>query len=215
MSAPVGQTPMQLPQYTQAESGRPTSNSVEMRASNPRPATAMAKSLIKKGAHPTNAFIFMFASTNLVIDLGIVIWVLLGWQFFVAEIVGGILMIALLFLYLYNVQMLPLQGQARATLVAYANLAFSGFIVAAICLRFAYPSLSAEGRAVWMLQSAPISWRRLLVAKVVVYGIPLIGLSLVLTAAAAVARADRAGDPVRGVDGGRARGVGIRASPGR
>jgi ABC-2 type transport system permease protein len=94
------------------------------------------------------------------------------------------LMIALLFLYLYNVQMLPLQGDARATLVAYANLAFSGFIVAAICLRFAYPSLSAEGRAVWLLQSAPISWRRLLVAKVVVYGIPLIGLSLVLTAAA-------------------------------
>ena len=43
MSAPVGQTPMQLPQYTQAESGRPTSNSVEMRASNPRPATAIAK----------------------------------------------------------------------------------------------------------------------------------------------------------------------------
>ena len=43
ISAPVGQTPMQLPQYTQAESGRPTSNSVEMRASKPRPATAMAK----------------------------------------------------------------------------------------------------------------------------------------------------------------------------
>ena len=42
MSAPVGQTPMQFPQYTHAESARPTSNSVEIRASNPRPATAMA-----------------------------------------------------------------------------------------------------------------------------------------------------------------------------
>src|SRR3990170_917220 len=40
--APVGQTPMQLPQYTQAESGRGVAHSVEMRASKPRPATAMA-----------------------------------------------------------------------------------------------------------------------------------------------------------------------------
>ena len=43
ISAPVGHTPMQLPQYTQAESGSPTSNSVEMCASNPRPATPIAK----------------------------------------------------------------------------------------------------------------------------------------------------------------------------
>src|SRR5262245_19293393 len=42
ISAPVGHTPMQLPQYTQADSGRPTSNSVEIRASNPLPATAIA-----------------------------------------------------------------------------------------------------------------------------------------------------------------------------
>src|SRR6185437_555546 len=42
MSAPVGHTPMQLPQYTQAESGRVTSNSVEILASKPRPATAIA-----------------------------------------------------------------------------------------------------------------------------------------------------------------------------
>ena len=40
--APVGHTPMQLPQYTQADSGSGTSNSVEMRASKPRPATAIA-----------------------------------------------------------------------------------------------------------------------------------------------------------------------------
>src|SRR5829696_207642 len=43
ISAPVGQTPMQLPQYTHAESGRGVSHSVEMRASKPRPATAIAK----------------------------------------------------------------------------------------------------------------------------------------------------------------------------
>src|SRR5512140_1924158 len=42
MSAPVGQTPMQLPQYTQAEAGSGVAYSVEMWASNPRPATEIA-----------------------------------------------------------------------------------------------------------------------------------------------------------------------------
>lgn len=44
-------------------------------------ATAMAKSLFQKGADFTTAMIFMFASTNLVLELGIVLLVLMGWQF--------------------------------------------------------------------------------------------------------------------------------------
>ncbi len=51
------------------------------------------------------------------------------------------LMAALLFIYLYNIRMLPLGGDARATIVAYANLGMAGFVIAAICLRFAYPCL--------------------------------------------------------------------------
>src|SRR6266576_4795558 len=43
ISAPVGHTAMQLPQYTHADSGSSTANSVEIRASNPRPATVRAK----------------------------------------------------------------------------------------------------------------------------------------------------------------------------
>jgi ABC-2 type transport system permease protein len=91
------------------------------------------------------------------------------------------LFVALLFLYLYNIRMLPLGGDARATIVAYANLGMAGFVVAAICLRFAYPSISSEGKAFWMLQSAPLSYRRLLIVKVLVYGAPLTILSLLLT----------------------------------
>src|SRR5262249_3721211 len=96
------------------------------------------------------------------------------------------LMAALLFLYLYNIRMLPLGGDARATIVAYANLGMAGFVIAAICLRFAYPSVSSEGKAFWMLQSAPVSYRRFLLVKVFVYGTPLTILSLVLTAFADV-----------------------------
>lgn len=91
------------------------------------------------------------------------------------------LMAALVFIYLYNIRMLPLGGDARASVVAYANLGMAGFVVAAICLRFAYPSVSSEGRAFWMLQTAPISYRRLLVVKVLVYTAPLTLLALLLT----------------------------------
>jgi uncharacterized membrane protein YraQ (UPF0718 family)/YHS domain-containing protein len=59
-------------------------------------ATAMAKSLFQKGADFTTAMIFMFASTNLVLELGLVLLVLMGWQFAVAEFVGGPIMIVLL-----------------------------------------------------------------------------------------------------------------------
>jgi uncharacterized protein len=59
-------------------------------------ATAMAKSLFIKGADFVASMVFMFASTNLVIELGIVLVVLMGWQFALSEFVGGIIMIVLL-----------------------------------------------------------------------------------------------------------------------
>ena len=59
-------------------------------------ATAMSKSLFQKGADFVTATVFMFASTNLVIELGIVLVVLMGWQFGAAEFVGGPIMITLL-----------------------------------------------------------------------------------------------------------------------
>jgi YHS domain-containing protein/uncharacterized membrane protein YraQ (UPF0718 family) len=59
-------------------------------------ATAMAKSLFQKGADFVTAMVFMFASTNLVIELGVVLVILMGWQFAAAEFVGGPIMIALL-----------------------------------------------------------------------------------------------------------------------
>ena len=58
-------------------------------------ASAMAKTLFQRGADFVSSMVFMFASTNLVIELGIVIWVLLGWEFALAEFVGGVIMIVL------------------------------------------------------------------------------------------------------------------------
>ena len=59
-------------------------------------AIAIAKSLFQKGASATSALAFQFASTNLVWELGLVLWVLLGWQFTLAEYVGGLIMIVLM-----------------------------------------------------------------------------------------------------------------------
>ncbi len=59
-------------------------------------ASALGRSIFIKGADFTTSMIFMFASTNLVIELGIVLWLMLGWQFAVAEFVGGAVMIILL-----------------------------------------------------------------------------------------------------------------------
>ncbi|MEI6481281.1 MAG: permease [Candidatus Saccharibacteria bacterium] len=59
-------------------------------------AVALARSLVKKGANFTAAMSFEIASTNLVIELGIIMWVLMGWQFTLAEFVGGPIMIVVL-----------------------------------------------------------------------------------------------------------------------
>ena len=59
-------------------------------------AVAIAKSMFQKGASAVAALAFQFASTNLVWELGLVLWVLLGWQFTLAEYLGGLVMIGLM-----------------------------------------------------------------------------------------------------------------------
>ncbi len=61
-------------------------------------AVALARSMFRKGANFTAAMAFQFASTNLVIELGILLAVLMGWQFTLAEFTGGPMMIILLVL---------------------------------------------------------------------------------------------------------------------
>ena len=84
-------------------------------------ASALAKSIFTKGADFTASMIFMFASTNLVVELGIVLWILIGWQFALAEFVGGAIMILLLWLILPRVIPAPLASKARG--VRYLDMA--------------------------------------------------------------------------------------------
>src|SRR5260370_34119057 len=63
-------------------------------------AVALARSIFRKGASFTAALVFELASTNLVIELWIVLVVLMGWPFMAAEFAGGIIMVVLLALIL-------------------------------------------------------------------------------------------------------------------
>lgn len=59
-------------------------------------AVAMARSMIRKGADFTATMAFQFAATNLVLELGVLMWVLIAWQFAAAEFIGGPVMIVVL-----------------------------------------------------------------------------------------------------------------------
>ena len=76
-------------------------------------AIAIAKSLFQKGASAASALAFQFASTNLVWELGLVLWVLIGWQFTLAEYIGGIVMIVLMTVLLRLFVSRALEEQAR------------------------------------------------------------------------------------------------------
>ncbi|MGA2455054.1 MAG: permease [Solirubrobacteraceae bacterium] len=77
-------------------------------------AVAIAKSLFERGASAASALAFQFSSTNLVIELGIVMWVLIGWQFTLAEFVGGLVLIATMTLLLRVFVSRRVEEQARA-----------------------------------------------------------------------------------------------------
>src|SRR5690349_9611392 len=69
-------------------------------------AVALARSIFLKGASFTAAMVFELASTNLVIELGIILIVLMGWPFAAAEFAGGLLMVVLLAV-LFRVTLTP------------------------------------------------------------------------------------------------------------
>lgn len=73
---------------------------------------AATRAVFQKGAHPVNALSFLIASTNLVIETGIVLWMLVGWKFVVANYALGIIMI--IYLYILTSLWLPQRLAKRA-----------------------------------------------------------------------------------------------------
>jgi uncharacterized protein len=76
-------------------------------------AAAAGRSALRQGAALVPALAFMFASTNLVIELGAVLWLLMGWQFVLAEVIGAFVLITLMWFLLSLLLPRKLENQIR------------------------------------------------------------------------------------------------------
>ncbi len=92
---------------------------------------------------------------------------------------------ALVVVYLYNFSVLPLERSAirldfLQNTVAFLNLGLAGFVLAAVSVRFIFPAVSAEGKSFWIIQTAPVTIKRFLIGKYLIYIIPMLILGEVL-----------------------------------
>jgi uncharacterized membrane protein YraQ (UPF0718 family) len=76
-------------------------------------AVATAKTAFKKGAALVPALAFMFASTNMVFELGLVLWLLMGWRFVLAEFIGAFVLIGIMWLIVHLTLPKGLEQEAR------------------------------------------------------------------------------------------------------
>jgi ABC-2 type transport system permease protein len=98
-----------------------------------------------------------------------------------------VLLLALVVVYVYNFRVIPLGDQALATfyfrnVIAFFNLALAGFVIAAVAVRFVYPSISLEGRYLWIARSGPVELSRV-VEQVLGGRFPLLFLGQILALA--------------------------------
>src|SRR5690242_276833 len=93
-----------------------------------------------------------------------------------------ILLGVLVILYVFNIKYLPLRGEGvtffLVNVIPFLNLVLAGFVLASVAARFIFPSVSLEGRTLWLLRSSPMPVRQLLWAKFWVGTTPLLILAL-------------------------------------
>jgi ABC-2 type transport system permease protein len=93
-----------------------------------------------------------------------------------------ILLAVLVIVYVFNIKYLPLRGEGitffLVNVVPFLNLVLAGFVLASVAARFIFPSVSLEGRTLWLLRSSPMPVRDLLWAKFWVGTTPLLLLAL-------------------------------------
>ncbi|HRP09387.1 MAG TPA: hypothetical protein PLL69_12960, partial [Gemmatimonadales bacterium] len=97
-----------------------------------------------------------------------------------------ILLGVLVAVYLINIRALPLFTGEQVptflvTLIVFLNQGLAGFVIAAVAARFVFPSVSLEGRQLWLLRSSPLDPRAMLRSKYLVGLTPLLVLALILT----------------------------------
>jgi len=97
----------------------------------------------------------------------------------------GLLLSALIVVYLYNFSVLPSLDSPTANYflsntVAFLNIGLAGFVLASLGVRFLYPAISSEGRAFWILKGSPVGLRKVFWVKFLFYLFPMLILGLFL-----------------------------------
>jgi ABC-2 type transport system permease protein len=97
-----------------------------------------------------------------------------------------LLLAVLVVVYVYNIKVLPLfsgedVGFFLTNVVVFLNIGLAGFVIAAIAARFVFPSVSLEGRTLWLLKSSPLKLSSLVWTKFWVGVIPLVVLAVAIT----------------------------------
>ncbi|MDQ6886599.1 MAG: hypothetical protein M3068_04830 [Gemmatimonadota bacterium] len=93
-----------------------------------------------------------------------------------------ILLGVLVMVYIFNVKFLPLRGNGLTfflvNVIPFLNLVLAGFVLASVAARFIFPSVSLEGRTLWLLKSSPMPMKALLWSKFWIGALPLLLLAL-------------------------------------
>jgi ABC-2 type transport system permease protein len=90
------------------------------------------------------------------------------------------ILIALIIIYLFNIKNLPIQTVAVKNLISFLNLGLAGFIIAAVAIRFVFPTTSLESGSFWIIACAPVNYRSFLIEKFFLFLFPLLVIAEVL-----------------------------------
>lgn len=91
-----------------------------------------------------------------------------------------LLVLGLIFVYLFSIGRLPLDSPDLRSLVSFLNIGTAGFVLAALGLRFTFPSISLEGRSWWVLGCAPVDAGHLMRQKALFSAVPMLLLAAIL-----------------------------------
>ncbi len=91
-----------------------------------------------------------------------------------------LLIVGLVFVYLFSIQRLPLDSADLRSLVSFLNVGTAGFVIAALGLRFTFPSISLEGRSWWVLKASPLTTAQIMREKFLFSAGPMLLVAFVL-----------------------------------
>ncbi len=84
------------------------------------------------------------------------------------------ILLALIVIYLFNMKNIPIDTMTLKNLISFLNLGLAGFIIAAVSIRFVFPTTSIEAGGIWIIATAPVDYRSFIIEKFLLFLFPLL-----------------------------------------